>query len=108
MTVKKRSERRRHRRRRYNANVGILLVTVVVLCFAAVMGIRMSTLRVTAQSYENQVAALQAELEAEEERESELAESKAYVQTREYIEKIARERLGLVGEDETVVKPNDD
>lgn len=108
MAVKHRSERTRKRKRRYNANAGILLVTVVVICFAAVMGIRMRTLRVTAQGYENQVAALQEELEAEEERESELAESKAYVQTREYIEKIARERLGLVGEDETVVKPSDD
>ncbi len=99
--------RRRTRRKKYNSRTGIVLVTVVMACFLVVMGFRMKSLSATAKSYDDQVAALEEELAQEEQRAQDLEEEKAYVQTRQYVEQIARDRLGLVGPDEVVVKPNE-
>ena len=80
---------------------------MVVICFAIVMGIRMKSLTDINHRYTVQADILKAELEAEEARSKDLEESRSYVQTREYIEKIARERLGLIGQNETILKPNE-
>ena len=101
-----RAETNYRRRRKDKANTGALLVTVVVICFVLVMGYRIRSLSAVNHRYAQQEAALQAELEAEQARSEELEESRTYVQTREYIERMARERLGLVLPDETIIKPN--
>lgn len=44
----------------------------------------------------------------EEARVEELKELKAYIQTDEYIEEMAREKLGLVYKDEIIFKSNED
>ena len=41
----------------------------------------------------------------EEQRAQELEEYRIYVQTKEYIEKVAKEKLGLVNKDEILLKP---
>ncbi len=79
-------------------------MTIVVVFFAIVMMFQMNTLKAQDDRYAVQVASLQRQLEEEESRSAELEESKAYVQTRQYIEQMAREKLGLVNPDETVVK----
>ena len=105
MAGRKRSHRKKNKR--YNANAGALLVTAVVIFFAVVMGFRMRSLSAVNHRYQVQIQALKAEEEAEQLRSKELEESRSYVQTRDYIEKIARERLGLIGQDETILKPNE-
>ena len=45
------------------------------------------------------------ELEEEKERAEKLEEERIYVQTKEYIEKVAKEKLGLVKPDEILLKP---
>ncbi len=52
-------------------------------------------------SYETQLA-------SEEERQEELLEETAYRQTKQYIEKLAREKLGLVKPDEILLREADD
>lgn len=101
------SGKKKRRRRRYNANAGILLVTVVVICFAVVMGYRVRSLQEDSKRYQVQEANLQKSLDEEVLRGEELEESKAYVQTRDYIERMAREKLGLINPDETIVKPKE-
>ena len=44
-------------------------------------------------------------VEAQNVRSEELEKQSIYMQSIDFIEKIARERLGLVGKDETVIKP---
>ena len=43
-------------------------------------------------------------IEQEEEREKEIEELRKYVQTKKYAEEVAKERLGLVYEDEILFK----
>ena len=45
-----------------------------------------------------------AQLEEEEQRTQEIEELKKYVQTKKYVEEVAKERLGLVYEDEILFK----
>lgn len=44
-------------------------------------------------------------LAEEQERAKRLEEQRIYVQTKEYIEKVAKEKLGLVNPDEILLKP---
>lgn len=44
----------------------------------------------------------------EEQRTKELEERKIYVQTKQYIEEVAKEKLGLVMPDEILLKPSED
>ena len=84
--------------------VSVLVITMAMVCLAFAMLYQTHTLRAQDARYSAQVASLQTQLEQEQERSEDLEESKAYVQTRQYIEEMAREKLGLVNPDETVVK----
>ena len=50
-------------------------------------------------------ANLLAQKAEEEERKEELEERKIYVQTKQYIEEVAKEKLGLVKQEEILLKP---
>ena len=43
----------------------------------------------------------------EEARAAQLEEYRIYVQTKQYVEKVAKEKLGLVNKDEILLKPRD-
>lgn len=51
---------------------------------------------------------LQTQMEEQEERAVDINNLKAYVQTKKYIEDIAREKLGLVYKDEIIFEPEDE
>lgn len=82
----------------------MLTVVLILLC---VLTVHTNKLRATDADYAAKVAALSAEVEEESKREEELEEYQVYVQTKQYIEQIAREKLGLVNPDEAIVKPNE-
>ena len=44
-------------------------------------------------------------MDTEKQRQEELEEKSVYVQTKDYIEQIAREKLGLINPDETIIRP---
>ena len=82
----------------------MLMITIVVVFFSLVMMYQMRVLRAQDNRYAAQVVSLQRQIEEEESRATELEEAKTYVQTRQYVEQMAREKLGLVNPDEKVVK----
>ncbi len=56
------------------------------------------------EAYQRREEELMAQLEEEEQRTQEIEELKKYVQTKKYVEEVAKERLGLVYEDEILFK----
>lgn len=102
--VAKRKNRSRRMRRNEQSRVGMLMITIVVVFFSLVMMYQMRVLRAQDNRYAAQVVSLQRQIEEEESRATELEEAKTYVQTRQYVEQMAREKLGLVNPDEKVVK----
>lgn len=81
----------------------ILAVTVVVLILAAVMVNGISLRKRLKENLARQ-RALETEIQTEKERTADIEEYRRYTGTDAYIEEIAREKLGLIYEGETVFK----
>lgn len=96
---------RKYRKKRLNraCNKAIFFVLAVMTIVLSVMTVQLKDKQ---KQYEERIEVLQRELAEEEDYAQQLEEKKLYVQTKQYIEEIAREKLGLVKEDELVVKPN--
>lgn len=80
-------------------------ITVVVLSLAVVVQIKGSSLKSIDREYEIRLENLTAQKEEEEQRALDLEEERKYVQTKEYIKEVAKEKLGLVDPDEILLKP---
>ena len=75
--------------------MALIGITTVVLSLAVVVNIGASSLREKDLEY----------LEAKEDaRTAQLEEYRVYVQTKQYVEKVAKEKLGLVKKDEILFK----
>lgn len=83
---------------------GKMSITVIVLIMIGVMSVQIVDLYEKDQKYSLQEKELEKEKQAELVREKELEEYEKYTQTQEYIEDMAKSRLGLVYEDEIVFK----
>lgn len=83
---------------------GIHIIAVTILCLLAVVSFGKLKLKQKNLAYQQREEELAALIEEEEEREKEIEELKKYVQTKKYAEEIAKERLGLVYEDEILFK----
>ena len=96
------------RKRNVNSRsaVAMVLVTIGVIVLAIVVGLRVNSLQEKENQYLEKEAALLAQIAEQEERAEKLEEYRVYVQTKQYIEKEAKEKLGLVNPDEILLKPN--
>ncbi len=81
------------------------IIAVLVLCICSVVGYR----RVQLEAEYNKKLEKKQELEFsildEQERSKDLDQKKAYVQTKRFIEDVARQYLGLVYPDEVLLQP---
>lgn len=82
-----------------------IIILCVVLC--GTVAYKRIILDQQSREYKAKIEQLQEEQEAQAERTEELKEFKKYVETDEYVEEIARDKLGLVHEGEIVFEPED-
>jgi cell division protein DivIC len=85
----------------------MFLVTLVVVMMLVLVGVRSVELRSKIDAKAAELSQLEAQIEAEEERAAEIEALGKEVQTKGYIEDVAREKLGLVYEDEILFKQED-
>ena len=83
----------------------ILIIVILLLCF---MSLQIYQLKQKEASYIAREQELQEEYAAETERSQELDELEAYMQTDEYIESVAKSKLGLAYENEIIFKESGD
>ena len=83
------------------AMVGISTVVTMLLAVLLIQG---QSLQKRIQENEQRKEELLAETETEQERTSEIEDMEEYMQSDEYIEKIAREKIGLVKDNEIIFK----
>ena len=76
--------------------LSIMAISGVILMLAVVLMVGSVSLRKKNEKYKAQEAKLEAQITEEEIREKEIAELEAYVGTDEYVEDVAKEKLGLV------------
>lgn len=85
--------------------VGVL---AVVLCLGIVVNVKSTSMKKKDLEYKNREEALMQQLEKEETRAERLEKYRIYVQSKEYIEEVARRRLGLVKPEDLLIKPSPD
>jgi len=85
----------------------MFLVTLVVVMIMAVVAVRSVELQQKIDAKQEEQQLLQAQIDAEKERKEQLEEFAKEVQTKGYIENLAREKLGLVYEGEILFKQDD-
>ena len=83
----------------------IITVTAVVISMAFVVNLKVTSLKEKDRQYTERLESLEKEVQLQEDRAEELSEYRVYVQTKQYIEKVAKEKLGLVNPDEILLKP---
>lgn len=94
-------------RKRHQNRFSMFLVTLVVMMVMAVVAVRSVGLQQKIDIKRQELALLEAQIEEEVLRELEIEEFAKEVQTKGFIENIAREKLGLVYEGEILFKQDE-
>ena len=86
----------------------MLLVTMVVLVMMLVVAVNNHDLKQKLAGYREKERALTEQIEAEKKRTGEIEEFRKYTKTKKYIEDVAREKLGLVYDNEIIIQTDED
>jgi cell division protein DivIC len=104
--MEKMGKSRRKRKDKWGNRMTIIGITFVVLSLAVIVTMKGVTLKEKSREYELRLESLKVQVDKEEERAQKLEEYRVYVQTKQYIEEIAKQKLGLVNPDEILLKPS--
>ena len=100
----KRRSRKKNSLRYHKASV--LGISMILILLVAVVSVGSLSLKAKNSAYIAQEAELEAKIAEQEERAKEIDDLEAYVGTDEYVEQVAKDKLGLVHEDEIIFKNN--
>ena len=100
--VKQRNRRRRQRKRSQNHKRSVLAISAVVLMLTVMVSANSMTLKAKNREYQAQETELKEQIQAEQDRKKEIKELEKYVGTDKYVEDVAKEKLGLVHDNEIV------
>ncbi len=92
------------RKNKNEGRLGIVGICAVVIAFGVIMIIKTKDAREEAADLSKKQQQLEQQLQDEEERAEQREERKIYVQTKKYVEEVAKS-LGLVYPDEIIYRP---
>ena len=104
------NDRRRNpafRRKKQN-RMSMILITIAVIVLTFVVGYSVYNMKIELDENKEKIESLNKEYAEEEKRKEEIAEYQKYTQTDEFVEDVAREKLGLVHDDEIVFIKEED
>ena len=102
--MKQRRRRRRTKKSMQRHKRSVFAVCAGVFLLFAVISVNSMTLRAKDQSYQAQEQELEEQIKEEKARSKEIEDLEEYVGTDEYVEDVAKEKLGLVHENEIIFK----
>ena len=91
-------------RKRHQNRFSMFLVTLVVVMVMAVVAVRSIELKQKIETKSQELQRIEGQIEAEKRRATTIEELAKEVQTKGYIENVAREKLGLIYEGEIIFK----
>lgn len=103
--MSERRKMRKKKRNRWDNRLAIIGVTIVVVCMGVAVNVRSTSMKKKELEYQSREETLLKQVEQEKKRSEELEEYRVYVQTKQYIEEVAKQKLGLVMPDEILLKP---
>ena len=95
------AERKKYRKKSRTTEFSI---TVVLCCLVAVLTVKGISLQQKVNANASRLSSLDSQIEEEKQRTDDITALKEYMQTDEYIEKTAREKLGMVKDNEILFK----
>ena len=98
------SKKKKKKRKVGYESLGMFAIALVVLVLLGGLMLKSNDLQERLTGYDAKAATLQQQIEDEQTRTEEIDKLKKYMETDEYAEEVARERLGLVKDNETVFK----
>ena len=108
MDKREKARRSGARRTKMRRKASMVCITLLSLAVAGVMSVQMVSLYEKNQDYRDRKKQLEADLEDEQLRQDELKEREEYITTKEYIENIAKTKLGLVYPNEIIFKETEE
>ena len=106
LETRKEKEKRVKKNRRHT-RIGLLSIAGFVCVFLIIFLIANNNLKSKTAENQAKIEELQESIEEQKKRSEDLDEQKEYTKTKEYIEKIAKEKLGLVYPNEIIFKTNE-
>ena len=97
---------KKQKKDRWANQMAIIGITLVVFSLGVVVNVKSASMKKKDLEYQEREAFLQQQYDQEANRAEELKEYQVYVQTKQYIEEVAKQKLGLVKPDEILLKPN--
>ena len=94
------------RRIKVQNRVAMISISMVVCMLVVLLAFKEHSLQVKYQTNENRKAQLEEEITTEEARTKDIEDMQEYMQSDEYAEKIAKEKIGLVKDNEIIFKEN--
>ncbi len=82
-------------------------IVAAVIFFCVCVGVRGRGMKKQNMELAERKQALESQIEQENQRTKDLEELQKYMQTKKFVEEVAKERLGLVYPDEIVIQPAD-
>lgn len=98
---------KRKKLRKLRRRTGFKTIAIVVLLICIIVSYKRIALNEVSANYIKRESNLEMQIEQQKERSTKIKEKKAYMQTKKYIEDVAREKLGLVYEDEIIFKADE-
>ena len=102
--TEQRRPKRRQKKRMQRHRRSVLAVSAVVLLLFVVISVNSVSLKAKEEHYQAQEQELEEQIREEKARTKEIEELSEYVGTDEYVEDVAKEKLGLIHENETIFK----
>lgn len=96
------------KRKRRRSGGGTVSIAVIVLAFLAVMAVQIYNIKVKDDTYAAREQELMQEYQEETQRASEIDGLESYMKSSEYIEDVAKSKLGLTYENEIIFKESGD
>ena len=95
------------RKKKFRKHLSTLAISCVVLLMLVFVTVASMGLKVQNTKKQARIEALNSLIEEEKKKAEEIEEYSKYVQTKKYAEEVAKDKLGLVYEDEIIFKAED-
>lgn len=93
-----------HNRRKRKRRTGLILTALMVFSICGIVTYKQQGLDMVEAKADQKIVELNDKIKEEKKRAEDIEEKKAYVQTKKFIEEMAREKFGLVYKDEIIFK----
>lgn len=94
----------RRKRQKRSAILGMVFALLVVIGLGVLLWNGKRSIEAKNVEYEKEIAELEAQVDEEQKRTNELNEYKKYIQTKKFVEEVAKDKFGLVYPDEIIFR----